>query len=62
MQQSQIIQNRHLQRNAIEDVLNPLNGYRGALAAQGKTVKNHMKEQRELLKRKTEENQQKREM
>jgi hypothetical protein len=37
-------------------VLNPLNGYRGALEAKGKTPKNHMKEQRDLLKKKTEEN------
>lgn len=52
----QIIKNRHMQRNAIDDFLNPINGYRGALAAQGKEVKNHMKEQRELIKKKTLEN------
>ena len=51
--QTRIVQNRHMQRTAIEDCLNPINGYRGALAAKGKEVKNHMKEQRELLKKKT---------
>ena len=43
-------------------MLNPLNGYRGALAAQGKTPKNHMKEQRDLLRKKTEENQKRQQM
>ena len=55
--QTKIVQNRHMQRAAIEDILNPINGYRGALAAKGKEPKNHMKEQRELLKKKTQENQ-----
>jgi hypothetical protein len=57
--QAKIVQNRQMQRSAIEDILNPINGYRGALAAKGKEVKNHMKEQRELIKKKTLENQQK---
>ena len=52
----QIIVNRHMKRTAIEDFLNPINGYRGNLAAQGKEVKNHMKEQRGLIRKKTLEN------
>ena len=52
----QIIVNRHMQRAAIEDFLNPINGYRGTLASQGKEVKNHMKEQRDLIRKKTLEN------
>ena len=46
-----IQKNRHMQREAIEDFLNPLNGYRGQLIAQGKTPINHMKKHREALRK-----------
>jgi hypothetical protein len=41
---------RYHNRTEIETFLNPLNGYRGKLEAQGKQVKNHMKENRMKLK------------
>jgi len=42
---------RYSERTAIEDFINPLNGYRGKLEAQGKEVKNHIKENRIALKK-----------
>ena len=42
-----ITYNRHQGRDAIEDILNPLNGHRGQLAYKGKEVKNHMKMHRD---------------
>lgn len=42
--------NRYKHREAIEDVLNPLNGYRGKLQAQGKEVKDHIMQNRFALK------------
>jgi hypothetical protein len=44
-----------MKRDAIEDFLNPLNGYRGQLAHQGKEVKDHRVLNREMLRKKTEE-------
>lgn len=43
--------NRFQHREAIEDYLNPLNGYRGKLQAQGKEVKNHIKANRAALRK-----------
>jgi len=37
-------------------IINPVNGYRGMLAASGKEVKNHMVENRKLLKEMEEKN------
>ena len=47
--------NRYKAREAIEDVLHPLNGYRGKLEAQGKQVKDHIKQNRMSLKNKEQE-------
>ena len=44
--------NRYKTREAIEDMLNPLNGFRGKLEAQGKNVKDHIKQNRMSLKAK----------
>jgi hypothetical protein len=33
---------RYQNRTTIEDFINPLNGFRGKLEAQGKQVKNHI--------------------
>ena len=43
--------NRYKYRSQIEDCLNPIDGYRGKLLAQGKKVKNHIKENREALRK-----------
>lgn len=37
------------------DFLNPVNGYRGQLALQGKTPKDHRKENLKLIQQKAEE-------
>ena len=47
--------NRYKAREAIEDILHPLNGYRGKLEAQGKQVTNHIKQNRISLKSKEQE-------
>jgi len=36
--------------NQMAAIINPVNGYRGMLEASGKEVKNHMIENRKLLK------------
>tara|TARA_B110000305_G_C19042487_1_gene448860 strand:+ start:107 stop:319 length:213 start_codon:yes stop_codon:yes gene_type:complete len=54
-----ITYNRHQGRDAIEDILNPLNGYRGQQAYKGKEVKNHMKQHRASLNKIAEKNHQK---
>jgi hypothetical protein len=45
-----IIKNRHQQRDAIKDLLNPLGGYRGELKEKGIQPKNHIKMHKELIK------------
>ena len=42
--------NRLQHRETIEDFIRPLNGYRGKLEAQGKTPKDHIKENRMKLR------------
>lgn len=54
--------NRYKHREAIEDLLNPLNGYRGKLEAQGKQVKNHFVQNKLALKKKEEQFSQKSEV
>ena len=51
-----ITKNRQMGREAIEEYLNPLNGYRGMLAYKGKEVKDHIKANRAHLKKQVEEN------
>ena len=55
-------QSRYQNRSTIEDFINPLNGYRGKLEAQGKQVKNHMKANRAALKTAADKATHKREM
>jgi hypothetical protein len=40
--------------NQMAAIINPVNGYRGMLEANGKEVKNHMIENRKLIKEKEE--------
>ena len=49
-------------RHEIADCLNPLNGYRGQLQAQGKEVKNHMKQNRQALRKTADDFNKKREV
>lgn len=43
--------NRFVAREQIEDILHPLNGYRGKLEAQGKEPKDHMKQNKMALRK-----------
>lgn len=45
-----IIKNRHQQRDAIKDLLNPIGGYRGELKEKGIQPKDHIKMHKELIK------------
>ena len=57
-----ITKNRQSQHNAIEQFLQPeLNGFRQKRRAEGKEVKNHMKQHRDNLKRTAEDNWKKKE-
>jgi hypothetical protein len=42
--------NRYKHREAIEDMIRPLDGYRGKLEAQGKSLTDHIKKNRMALK------------
>ena len=50
----QLTYQRYIKRGDVENLINPINGYRGKLEAQGLAPKNHMQQNKQALK-KTEE-------